>query len=78
MYMRKSGASPTANHMPLCPVCQARDKQSRSAGGALTASIDLGRSTVVQHDSLSLLQLAAVLPSRRAAPLPRAGLSTQD
>ena len=76
--MRKSGAFPTANHMPLCPVCQARDKQSGSAGGLLTASIDLGRSTVVQHDSLSLLQLAAALPSRRAAPLPRAGLSTED
>ena len=61
--MRKSGAFPTANHIALCPVCQARDKQSGIAGGSLTASIDLGRSTVVQHDSLSLLQLAAALPS---------------
>ena len=49
MRMRKSGAYPTANHMPLCPVCQARDEQSGTAGASLTASIDLGRSTVVQH-----------------------------
>ena len=56
MCMRKSGASPTANHMPLCPVCQARDKQSGIAGRSLTASIDLGRSAVVQQNSLSLLQ----------------------
>ena len=75
--MRKSGAFPTANHMPLCPVCQARDKQSGIAGAALTASIDLGRSTVVQHDSLSLLQL--LLRCLVAAPhLCQTGLSTQD
>ena len=76
--MCKSGAFPTANHMPLCPVCQARDEQSGTAGGSLTASIDLGRNTVVQHDSLSLLQL--LLRCLVDSPLlcPRAGLSTQD
>ena len=75
MYMRKSGAFPTANHSRFARFAKQEDEQSGIAGGTLTASIDLGRSTVVQHDSLSLLQL--LLRCLVSAPY-LCPLSTQD
>ena len=60
--VRKSGAYPTANHIALCPVCQARDKQRGIAGGSCHR-INRPRTKYCRARLAVTAAVAAALPS---------------
>ena len=74
--VRKSGASPTTNH--IAPGVPSKHNKSWHCAAA-PDRINRPRTKCCRARRLAVAAaVAAALPSRRAAPLPRAGLSTQD